>query len=102
MAEAPVIVFASFIPKAGKDRELERVLRGMTAPTRQEAGCEIYDLYKTAETPTSFHLFERYKSRAALDAHRAAEYYKAYRAAVPELLAEPIKVFVLEGLDVRT
>jgi len=102
MAESRVIVFASFIPKAGQESDLEALLRRMTEQTRREPGCEVYDLYVASEGPTSFHLFERYTNRVALEAHRTAEYYKAYRQRVPDLLAEPVKFVVLQGLDVAT
>ena len=101
MSTEAVIVFASFFPKPGQEDAVEQLLRGMTTPTRQEPGCQTYDLYRSAQAPVSFHLFERYRDQAALDAHRNTEHYKAYRARIPELLADPIKVQVLQGLDVR-
>jgi len=48
----------------------------------------------------SFHFFEIYQDQAALEAHRTTDHYKAYRAAIPNHLAEPIGVKVLAGLDV--
>lgn len=101
MADASITVFASFVPKAGQEKDIEQVLRGMVAPTRNEPGCRRYDLYRAAEGAAGFHLFEIYADRAALDAHRATEHYKAYRARITDLLAEPIKVNVLSGLDIR-
>ncbi len=101
MASTRVIVFASFLPRPGQESEVEKVLRGMVSPTRREPGCITYDLYRAAEGGGSFHLFEIYNDRSALDAHRATEHYKAYRARIADLLAEPIKVHVLDQLDVR-
>ena len=101
MAVAPVTVFASFLPKPGQEREVEQVLQGMVGPTRAEPGCRRYDLYRAAEGAASFHLFEIYADRAALDAHRATEHYRAYRARIQDLLAEPIKVNMLTGVDTR-
>lgn len=98
-----VYVFASFTPADGKKDEVEAVLRGMCAPTRNEPGNEIYDLHvKTAgsEDGDSFHLYERYIDAAALDAHRETEHYKNYRATIMDLLAKPIHVVVMDGVDV--
>ena len=94
-----VSVIATFIPKPGQDKGVEQVLRGMVSPTRNEPGCNRYDLYCTKDSPASYVLFEIYKDQAALEAHRGTEHYKSYRARIPELLSEPIKVQVLTGLD---
>ncbi len=102
MAEK-VYVFASFKPAPGKESEVETVLRGMCAPTRNEPGNENYDLHvKTAgsEEGPSFHLFVRYIDATALDAHRETEHYKNYRAAIMDLLGSPIHVVVMDGVDV--
>jgi quinol monooxygenase YgiN len=72
----------------------------MVAPTRAEPGNLRYDLYRTNTGADSFHFFEIYADQAALDAHRATGHYKAYRASIPDHLAEPIGVKVLSGLDV--
>lgn len=98
-----VYVFASFKPADGKETEVETILRGMCAPTRGEPGNEVYDLHvKTfgSEEGNSFHLFERYVDADALDAHRETEHYKNYRASIMDLLAEPIHVVVMDGVDV--
>jgi quinol monooxygenase YgiN len=94
-----VTVFASFLPRPGNEPDVEKILRAMTAPTRSEPGNRIYDLYKDAQG--AFHLFELYVDQAAVEAHRATAHYKAYRAAIADLLAEPIAVKMLTGLDVR-
>lgn len=93
-----VIVFASFIPKDGGDAGVEEILKGMVKPTRSEPGCEVYDLFRSTEEPLTYHLFEVYRDRAALEAHRETPHYKAYRSKVPDLLAEPIGVKVLENV----
>lgn len=102
MASGKVFVFASFQPAAGKENNVETTLRAMCGPTRNEPGNEVYDLYvKTggSEDGPSFHLFERYKDAAALDAHRGTEHYKNYRATIMDLLAAPINVVVMDDVD---
>jgi quinol monooxygenase YgiN len=90
------MVFASFAPQDGNVDAVREILLGMRASTRQEPGCEQYDLF-SAETDgrPSFHLIERYRDADALQAHRDTEHYTAYRAAIPELLDGPIGVVVL-------
>ncbi len=102
MPTSPAIVFASFTPRPERVAQLRATLDVMVEHTRQEPGCEVYDLYESeSDGGTRFHLFERYNDADALEAHRATEHYKAYRAKLPELLASPIQVAVLSELDVR-
>lgn len=98
---APVSVIARFFPKDGQENAVETVLRGMVSPTRNEPGCQRYDLYRVKDGPAQFALFEIYKDQTALEAHRATEHYKDYRARIVDLLSEPINVLVLNGVDVR-
>lgn len=96
----PVLVFATFRPLEGKEQELLDILAPMLVHTRLEPGNEVYDLYRSEGDAPGYHLFERYTDADALEAHRASDHYKAYRAAIPEILAEPIGVVVLNEVDV--
>lgn len=95
-----IIVFASFTPKSGAEATVEGILQAMVAPTRNEPGCERYDLFRIKESDASFHLFEIYEDAAALDHHRGTEHYKNYRAVIADNLSEDIAVKVLSGIDV--
>ena len=102
MADEPVLVFASFEPKAGKEETVQKIIQGMVGPTRQEPGNEIYDLYERKNGPDgkrSFHLFEKYTDASALEYHRETEHYKNYRATITEYLNVPIGVVVLAAID---
>lgn len=99
MTSQPAIVFASFTPHPDRTAELREVLDTMVEHTRQESGCEFYDLY-VSDGGSKFHLFERYEDEAALEAHRASDHYLAYRAKLPDLVRDPIEVSLLSELDV--
>jgi quinol monooxygenase YgiN len=98
----PVLVFATFRPAAGKEQALLDTLAPMLEHTRTEAGNEVYDLYRSEGEGGAavFHLFERYVDQDALQFHREAEYYLAYRAALGDILASPVEVLVLSEVDV--
>lgn len=102
MSDHAVIVFASFRPISGKEGELEELLSWMVGHTRDEPGCERYDLFRKEGDGETFHLFERYRDDEALEAHRASEHYVVYRRKVADLLEAPIDVLVLDGLDTAT
>ena len=96
------LVFVVFRPKPGQEQRIENILRGMVVNTRKEPGCQRYDFFDSDNTGRRlFHLVERYADDAALVAHRAADYYKDYRAQIMDLLEEPPTVAILNPLDVR-
>lgn len=73
----------------------------MVEPTRDEPGNQIYDLYRGDDDGvTLFHLFEVYDDSEALQAHRDSDHYRAYRAAIGDLLTEPIGVVLMSAEDV--
>ena len=96
-----VSVFASFYPHRESTGQFLDLMAGMVRDSRNEPGCLRYDLYAATGEQSGYHLFEIYADSAALDAHRAADHYQAYRAAVPDLLAEPISVLVLDAVDIE-
>jgi RimJ/RimL family protein N-acetyltransferase/quinol monooxygenase YgiN len=100
MSDGPVIVFASFRPLAGQERAVAELLGWMVGNTRAEPGCERYDLYRASAEGQTFHLFERYSSAEALDAHRAAAYFVEYRRRIADLIEGPVDVTLLTPVDV--
>jgi quinol monooxygenase YgiN len=101
MSSDPVIVFATFRPRANKAQELEAVLRTMVTQSRQEPGCERYDLYEAAgESGMTYHLLERYRDAAALEMHQTSSHFRSYRASLPELEQRPVEVARFRELDV--
>jgi quinol monooxygenase YgiN len=99
MVVMSISVFASIVPKAEHVAEVEAELLRMVQASRQEPGNLRYDLYRIAEGPTSFHLFEAYDGPAAMDAHRGSEHYRAYRAKVATWLASMPDVKILTAID---
>ena len=93
-------IIARFKPQPGAADNVERILRGMIVPTRGEPGCQRYDLYRTGSDAAEYCLIERYADEGAVQAHRETAHYKAYRASIMDLLAQPIEVALLKPLDV--
>lgn len=101
MSRTPKLVFATFRPAEGKEQQLLDTLAPMLVNTRAEPGNEFYDLYRSDDDGKAvYHLFERYRDEEALEAHRASDHYKAYRAVLGDLLASPVEVNVLSEVDV--
>jgi quinol monooxygenase YgiN len=96
MHDGPVRILATFVPAPGRVTEVLEVLTAVAVGTRDEPGNEQYDLYGSEhDGHVRFHLVERYRDVEAIDAHRASDHYRAYRAAIADLLDAPIDVAVL-------
>jgi quinol monooxygenase YgiN len=93
-----IAVIARFTPRPESREALHTLLKGMTTPTRAEHGCRSYDLYESVDGG-DFVLFERYRSRSALEDHRGSTHYQNYRAQLSRLLAKPVAVTELAVLD---
>ena len=102
MDTEPVAIFATFHPAEGQEDAVRAILDDVIKGTRSEPGNETYDLYRSeGEDGARFHLFERYTDMAAVQAHRATDHYRKYRAAIIDLLRSPIDVNLLSDVDVR-
>ncbi len=95
---AEITVVARFKTKPGKDKELERALRDVVAPTHDEAGCIQYVLHRSTDDPTSIMMFERWTSRQALDEHLATPHIRRLFGIIPALVASPPEVAAFEVL----
>ena len=72
-------VVATIKVKPGMEREFEAVAKELVAKVNaNEPGCRLYALHRLndAETPT-YVFMERYVDQAAVEAHRATDYFKA-------------------------
>ncbi len=70
-------VIATLKVKAGHEPEFEAVATELVARVRaNEPGCALYALHR-GETEGTYVFMERYVDQAAVDAHRATDYFKA-------------------------
>jgi quinol monooxygenase YgiN len=77
-AENEVLTAVTFIRGIeGKEEELEAHLLSLSAPTRAEAGCVLYDLYRSPQVSHHFLRLEVWASPAALEAHKASPHIRA-------------------------
>jgi quinol monooxygenase YgiN len=77
MALALVVKFT--VAEGNQDKAAE-MMRIMEQHTRREAGCRLYIAHQSTEDPRTFLFYELYENEAALEAHKAAPYFKQYVA----------------------
>jgi len=80
--------------KTDKIKELKSILNNMVLNTRQEEGCEKYELQQGLEHETVFIFHEIWKSKEGLDAHNQQSYIKEFVQKAPELLDKPAEIYL--------
>lgn len=92
MSKEIIHVVATFIAAPGKESELEQALASLVEPTRKEAGCLRYDLFRVLDGSGDFVFVEEWESVETLDAHGQSAHVKEVGAKAPALLGAPPKV----------
>ncbi len=70
-------VVATIKVKPGMEKEFEAVAKELVAKVNaSEPGCKLYALHH-GEQPHTYVFMERYADQAAVEAHRATDYFKA-------------------------
>jgi quinol monooxygenase YgiN len=92
-------VIAEIVSKKDKADELRSLLVPFAETSAKEPGCLTYTLMEVIGEPGRFLTFERWKDKAALDAHMVTPDIKAIVPKLEPVLAKP---FTQLFLDART
>ena len=88
-------VIAVLTAKEGQGEAMLEALTRVIEPTRAEAGCYHYDLYRDPSAPGRFVFDESWESEAHLEAHRQTPHLTGMRNDTKDILASR-QVYVLE------
>ena len=87
-----LVLVVTFRARPGGADRLKARLRDMAMLSAAEDGCYEYTLHHDLEDSERFLLYEVWEDRAAHARHDQTEHLLAFRAELPDLLAEPPKV----------
>jgi quinol monooxygenase YgiN len=73
-----IVLKVDMLVKSGTEEKCKEFIRILQENSRRELGCLMYVGHQSTENPRKFLFYEQYKDQAALDAHRAAPYFKQY------------------------
>lgn len=92
-------VVATLKVKPGMEAEFETVARELVAKVNaNEPGCTLYALHR-AETAGTYVFMERYTDQAAVEAHRATDYFKALGRKMGEYMEGRPEVLRLKEVE---
>ncbi|HEY5330019.1 MAG TPA: putative quinol monooxygenase [Acidobacteriaceae bacterium] len=71
-----MITFTVRMTFRSEDREeIARILRELTAASRQEPGCVTYIPHRVEREPDTILIYEQYRDQAAADFHRSTPHF---------------------------
>jgi len=77
-----MVTFTVRMRFAGEDREqLVEILKHFAVASREEPGCVTYVPHFIEDDPDTVLIYEQYRDKAALEAHRASPHFKKYAIA---------------------
>lgn len=83
-------VVAVITAKPGSEDVVREALKGLVDPTRDEAGCIVYDLSESAVAPGTFITVEEWDGQSDLDAHMQTPHIQSALSVLgSELAAAP-------------
>ena len=92
-------VVATIKVKPGMEQEFEAVAKELVAKVNaNEPGCKLYALHH-GEAPQTYVFMERYVDQAAVEAHRAADYFKTLGRKIGEYMDGRAEVLRLREVE---
>lgn len=81
-----VALYAEFAAVPGRGRDVERLIAAFADVVRAEPGNLVFDVYRKADAPDHFFVYEIYRDQAAFDAHIGSEAGALFNAELGELI----------------
>jgi len=70
-----VVLAVTWMAKVGHESDVAVIFEKLTAESRKEPGCLMYQVHKHKTDPRRFFIYEQYKDDAALEAHRTSPHF---------------------------
>ena len=90
---------AFFRARPNLSKALGARLLELVSPTRDEAGCLRYEIYRSTDDPDAWFAFEDWRSPADFEAHMQTHYVKAFMEKVPELCERDVEICSYEKVS---
>ena len=90
-----MMIVAKLDVKPEKVKAFTEAAKEIIEKSNKEPGCKSYQLYQDPYDNSKFIFVEEYKNQAAVDAHFASDYFKAFGPKISDLVAEPAKIKII-------
>ena len=93
-----VVLAVTWMAKTGRESEVATLFEKLTAESRKEPGCIMYQVHKHKTEARRFFIYEQYKDDAALEAHRATAHFLQFAKKELPKLADRTEGHLFEPL----
>lgn len=93
-----IAVIAKIPVKEGKMEEAIQAFKDLMVQVAGEEGTLSYTLNRIQASPDTLVVMERYKDKAALDAHSSSPYFKAFFASSRAFIGAKPEITVMEEI----
>jgi quinol monooxygenase YgiN len=93
--EIGMMIVANVLVKPEKVKAFIEAAKEIIEKSNKEVGCKSYQLYQDPYASTKFVFVEEYKNQAAIDAHFASDYFKAFGPKIADMVQEPAKIKII-------
>jgi quinol monooxygenase YgiN len=92
--DSKMMIVAKLSVKPEKAKDFIEAAKDIIAKSNTEAGCLYYQLFQDPNDNSKFVFVEEYKNQAAVKAHFASDYYKAFGPKIGDMIigAPEIKI----------
>jgi quinol monooxygenase YgiN len=90
-----MMIVAKLLVKPEKIKDFTEAAKAMIENSNKEPGCKSYQLYQDPYDNTQFVFVEQYTNQAAVDAHFATDYFKAFGPKVGDLVQGPAQIKII-------
>ncbi len=73
-----IVLAVTYVIRPGSEEEAAGLFSLLTAESRREPGCRMYQVHRALDDPRSFFIYEQYDDEAALEHHRASPHFTRY------------------------
>jgi len=91
-------IIAKLPVKEDKVEEAIELFKGLIVKVAEEEGTLAYTLNRDQANPNTVVVMERYKDKAAIDAHSSTPYFKEFSAKIGEYLAGKPEITILDEI----
>lgn len=93
-----VVLAVTWMAKMGRESEVAAIFEKLSAESRKEPGCVMYQAHKHKTDARRFFIYEQYKDDAALEGHRTAPHFLQYAKKDLPKLADRVEGHLFEPL----
>ena len=93
-----ISVIAKLFVKEGQVEEFLDATKKLMVEVAKEEGAILYTLNRNPKEPNTIIVMERYKDKAALEAHSTSPHMKAFQGQIASIMAQRPELIFMEEL----